>query len=354
MKIKQRIATYNTVATELALLSNKQLMELLEQARPIGVSIGGTTALLEIDGKQVFIKKIRLTDIERQADNIMSTANVFELPFYYHYGIGSAGFGAWRELSSHVMSTNWVIAGECHHFPLMYLWRVLPASKLNSSAETTKKLNDDVRFWGESLAIRERLESSQNASAEIVLFLEYFPENVHDWLAKELKKNAKSAESACSMVEKNLLAVTSFMNAQGLLHFDAHFGNILTDGENLYFSDFGLAISSRFDLSKAEMDFFKEHRLYDQCYATYHLAKWLLIECFGDEGWKIVLQEYIEGKMQRKLPPYISEIIARNYNSLVVMHDFFEALKAEPKTTRYPFDKIKRIFSERIDDQNNF
>ena len=257
MKIEQRIATYNTIATELTLLSNKQLLELLEKTTPMGTSIGGTTALLEIDGKHVFIKKIRLTDVERKPDNIMSTANVFELPLYYHYGIGSAGFGAWRELSSHVMSTNWVIAGECSHFPLMYHWRILPASRSKPSAEITKTLNEDVSFWGESLAIRDRLESSESASAEIVLFLEYFPENVHDWLAKELKKDAKSAESACSMVEKNLSAVTSFMNAQGLLHFDAHFWNILTDGESLYFSDFGLAISSRFDLSEAEMVFFK-------------------------------------------------------------------------------------------------
>jgi hypothetical protein len=84
------------------------------------------------------------------------------------------------------------------------------------------------------------------------------------------------------------------------------------------------------------------------------LAKWLLIEFFGDENWNTVLQEYIEGKMRRKLPPYISEIIERNYNSLVVMNDFLEALKAKPKTTCYPVDNIERVFSERIDDQNNF
>lgn len=87
MKIKQRIATYNTIATKLALLSNKQLLELLEQGRTVGTSIGGTTVLLDIDGKHVFIKKIRLTDIERQPDNFMSTANMFGLPLYYHYGI---------------------------------------------------------------------------------------------------------------------------------------------------------------------------------------------------------------------------------------------------------------------------
>ena len=92
------------------------------------------------------------------------------------------------------------------------------------------------------------------------------------------------------------------------------------------------------------MNFFKEHRLYDQCYVAYHLAKWLLIEFFGDENWNTVLREYVDGNMQRKLPPYISKTITRNYNSLVVMNDFLEALKANPKATCYPVDRVERVF----------
>jgi len=301
MKTKQRVAIYNTIATKLALLSNTQLLALIEKTTPMGASIGGTTALLEIDGHHVFIKKIRLADIEKHPDNMMSTANRFELPLYYHYGVGSAGFGAWRELASHVITTNWVIAGECHHFPLMYHWRVLPTSKLGPSVETIKTLNDAVHFWGESKAIKARLEDSQNASAEIALFLEYFPQNVYDWLAIEIKKDSQSAKSACSMVEKNLSAAVSFMNKEGLLHFDAHFWNILTDGEDLYFSDFGLAISSQFDLSESEMHFFKEHRLYDKCYIKYHLAKWLLIEYLGEDNWKAALEEHKIKVLQQNL-----------------------------------------------------
>jgi thiamine kinase-like enzyme len=38
-----------------------------------------------------------------------------------------------------------------------------------------------------------------------------------------------------------------FVNACGLLHFDAHLGNILTDDKRLYFADYDLAISSRFE-----------------------------------------------------------------------------------------------------------
>ncbi|MFI7135214.1 hypothetical protein ACIBQ1_56840 [Nonomuraea sp. NPDC050153] len=34
------------------------------------------------------------------------------------------------------------------------------------------------------------------------------------------------------------------MNSRGLLHFDAHFENILTGGQRLYFADYGLAVSA--------------------------------------------------------------------------------------------------------------
>jgi hypothetical protein len=34
------------------------------------------------------------------------------------------------------------------------------------------------------------------------------------------------------------------LNGRGLTHFDTLFENIVTDGRRLYFSDFGLALSS--------------------------------------------------------------------------------------------------------------
>ena len=59
--------------------------------------IGGTSALISIEGIAVFVKKIRLTDTEKQPENIMSTANLYGLQPYCQYGmpdpIGSPGFG---------------------------------------------------------------------------------------------------------------------------------------------------------------------------------------------------------------------------------------------------------------------
>jgi hypothetical protein len=339
MNLDKRLSTYSSVSTGLSLLSNLQLMDLLDKARPLGASIGGITSLLEINDTLVFVKRIPLTNIEREPQNILSTANVFNLPIYSQYGIGSPGFGVWREIAAHTMSTNWVIAGECPNFPLMYHWRVLalPESGANEALERNSG------FLNEFAEVRARLDAMQGASSSIVIFLEYFPQNVHQWLSQEVSAGHQTAEAACFMLEENLKAITSFINSRGMLHFDAHFWNILTDGEQLYFTDFGLAISSGFALSKAERDFFKQHHRYDQCYTITHLVKWLLIELFGEENWWGILHEYASGTVQEILPPGISAIIVRYAPICIVMTNFFEQLKLAPASTPYPVDELERL-----------
>lgn len=340
-----RRTTYRAVSTELALLSDQHLLELLNKAEPMGVGIGGTTALLTVNGVDIFVKKIRLTDLERQPENSMSTRNIFELPLYYQYGIGSAGFGVWRELAAHTMTTNWVLAGECHNFPIMYHWRVLP--KLTPEIPTTDqlaKLEQDVAWWGESSLVRARLMENLKASADVVVFLECFSGNLHTWLRRQMLEGGDVAELACAMVERKLKSVAAFMNARGLLHFDAHFNNILTDGHDLYFSDFGLATCAQFDLSKAESDFFKKNYRYDQCYTMAYFVEWLLTALFGAENWAIgndnaLLHEYAAGK-GKPLLPVIDRIIRRYVSVAVVMNDFFLKLK-ESKATLLPTDKLE-------------
>lgn len=66
----------------------------------------------------------------------------------YQYGVGSTGFGAWRELAAHVMTTNWVITGQCPNFPIMYHWRILEDtdSKIISDEEQIA-LDKDATYW---------------------------------------------------------------------------------------------------------------------------------------------------------------------------------------------------------------
>ncbi|MFG2076385.1 hypothetical protein [Nonomuraea maritima] len=67
----------------------------------------------------------------------------------------------------------------------------------------------------------------------------------------------------------------SFMNAGGLLHFDAHLENVLTDGRRFYLTDFGQAVSTRFDLSEEEQAFYRRHLTYDRTFTLSYLVNWL-------------------------------------------------------------------------------
>lgn len=87
----------------------------------------GVSYRAEICGVPVFAKRLPLTDIEKE--HAGDTSNIFALPDFYHYGVGSAGFGANRELAAHLKATVWVLDGAIESFPLLYHHRVLPRSE---------------------------------------------------------------------------------------------------------------------------------------------------------------------------------------------------------------------------------
>ncbi|MDX3660256.1 protein kinase family protein [Streptomyces sp. ID05-26A] len=309
-----RLSTHTAVSASLSRLSDDELADLLERAEPAGAGIGGPTALLDVAGTQVFVKRLPLTDLELQHPG--STANLYDLPVHMHYGvglIGGVGFGAWRELAVHTMTTEWVLRGEHDGFPLMYHWRVLP----HLDQTLPEELDQAVDYWGPEIG--PRIEALRASKSSIALFLEYFPHNLHDWLNSQ-----DDLESACETVERELAAGVEFMNSQGLLHFDGHFWNVLTDGERLYFADYGLAISSRFDLSEQEIAFFAEHQDYDRHYTTARLVWWFAY-ALRSEG----------------VPPRIAEILHRHNDVAAVMKDFYRRFQNESRRAPYPFRSVR-------------
>lgn len=342
-----RLATHGAVSTSLSLCSDRRLRELVDTATSIGSGIGGTTVLLEVEGTSVFVKQVRLTDLELRPENLRSTANLFGLPIFCHYGvggIGGPGFGAWRELAVHTMTTNWVIAGDYEGFPLMYHWRVLPDHG-QPLPEELADVERAVAYWGGGSGVRRRIEALQQSSASLMLFLEYIPQNLHDWLDVQIEAGDEVAERACTMVDNELRAGISFMNARGLLHFDAHFENILTDGRRLFFADYGLAISSRFELAQGEADFFDEHRGYDGCYAVTHLVNWLAVALYGygPEERRAFVRSCAQGVPPAGAPAAIAALLVRHAPVAAVMGDFYRRFQRESRATPYPSEAIRRI-----------
>lgn len=232
--VAERRARYERISAFLSSLTDGQLRNLVEEAPLSGSGIGGTSSVVEIEGASVFVKRVPLTDRERQPENFMSTANLFQLPACFQYGIGSAGFGVWRELAAHLVTTAWVLDEQCESFPLLYHWRVLSGgSPRQSTPDDRADLNDMVAYWDQSPAVRDRLEAIARSSATVALFLEYIPQTLDEWLTAQVAKEVDGIDSACAMVERRLLSAVSFMNAHDFQHFDAHFRNILTDGRQV-------------------------------------------------------------------------------------------------------------------------
>ncbi|MEU7576220.1 protein kinase family protein [Streptomyces sp. NPDC041068] len=338
-----RLKTHASVSTSLSLHSDRSLHELVETAVPFGSGIGGKSALLEVEGTPVFVKRVPLTDLERQPDGSRSTANLFGLPLFCQYGIGGPGFGVWRELAAHTMTTNWVLTGEAENFPLMYHWRVLPDS--TSLPEELADVERAVAYWGGSPQVRHRIESLQRSSASVALFLEYFPRNLHQWLSEQTAVGGEAVDHACAMVEKELESGTAFMNSRGLLHFDAHFENILTDGHRLYFTDYGLALSDRFDLSREESAFFDTHSTYDRCYALSYLVNWLATDLYGYERHEreAQIRAYAQGERPTGIPESAASILTRHAPLATVMTDFIRQLQYDSRQSAYPLERLRGL-----------
>ena len=342
------------MSAALASASEADLAQLLSQAETLHSGIGGNSALLTVDGTPVFVKKIPLTDLEREVEHFMATSNLFKLPTFFQYGVGSAGFGAWRELVAHKMTTDWVLSDQCPNFPLMYYWCVLPTNQAAPmNEEELAALNAAVKYWAGDRGVRQRLEAIHNASANLVLFLEYVPQNLYQWLAEQLKAGDSAAQRATAFVQENIQATITFISSRSFLHFDAHFQNLLTDGEIVYFSDFGLALSSAFDLTLTERAFLETHRNYDRCSSIVYLfhcliTNWIVNEGgAGEDKWQTGLRRYLNGEAGEltQLAHWDAATVQQYAAIALLMSEFYDNLQQATDSTPYPAVELERLLT---------
>lgn len=294
------------------------------------------------------MKRVPLTDVERQPEHLRSTANLFDLPLFYQYGVGSAGFGAWRELATHLMTTAWVLKNAYAGFPLLFHWRVLPDSPPADFADEFGGIEGAVAHWDGSPAVRRRLEAIGTSSFSLVLFLESVPQTLAAWLGDtaDAARPEPGRESPYRWVEDELLRGTEFMSARGLVHFDAHFANLLTDGRQVYFTDFGLASSRDFELSAEEAAFLADHLAYDRCYAPGHLLRRHLPGAVrGRAEHAAFLREWVEGRRPDGVPPEVGAIIDRHAPHALVLDDFHQRLLTQSKRTPFPAAALQQALA---------
>ena len=306
------------LATVLTSRTDAELAEFAGQAT--GVGVGGGSTMVDVDGVPVFVKRIPLTDLELAHPR--STANLFDVPVFCQYGVVSPGFNAWRELAANLVVTEGVLAGETESFPLLHHWRVLPG-RAPVAAEHAD-IDKVVSALDGSPAVRARLEALAAATHSLVLFCEYLPTPLLDWV---LEEPASKAE----LVEQQFSRIVTFLRGCELLHMDGHFGNMRTDGELIYLTDFGLATSPRFDLSAAEQDFVRRNATHDAAYAAMRLVNWLVVTVCGvaipADGIPTARNEYVRrcaaGHIPDDVPPAVAAILARHAPAAAKMNSFY-------------------------------
>jgi hypothetical protein len=149
--------------------------------------------------------------------------------------------------------------------------------------------------------------------------------------------------SAFARIDAQLADTTTFMREHGLVHFDAHLLNILTDGHGLYFSDFGLALSDQFDLSGPERAFLREHRCYDRDYTAAHLVNHHVAERVrGERNRRRFVRAWAAGDRPRDVPASAAAILTRYAATAAVFDDFHQSLMEHSKQTPYPRAELER------------
>lgn len=329
-----RIQRHLEVAAELESWDDVELLRRLQDA---GIGEVGHGQLELESGSRAFVKLVPLTAMELRPENRRSTANLFELPTCYQYRMGGCGFGAWRELQVHGLVNEWVISGARAQFALLHHWRILPM--------VPGRHDDKVSLvpWGGCKHIEKRVSAVIDASASVVLLLELFPATLAQWLAGQLR-DAVDPVALVSTIEARLVDLLVFIRNNGLIHMDAHFENILTDGGELYLSDHGLALSPEFDLSADERSFLRGHQEFDLSTALNSLIHAVVSHYHPDVDWRDVLRRLQQGDSSstEALPVEVRAYLLPRAPVALEMGEFWARLKAD-LTTRFPDDRFRNL-----------
>ncbi|MFE7723126.1 serine/threonine protein phosphatase [Nocardia rhizosphaerihabitans] len=205
---------------------------------------------------------------------------------------------------------------------MLYHWRVLPGR--SPIADEHADIDAVVASQGGCPAVRARLEALAAARSSLVLFCEYIPHSMADWLRENPAGKA-------AIVAEQLSEIVTFLADRELLHMDGHFGNLRSDGERIYLSDFGLATSPHFELSTAERDFAERHATHDADYAAMRLVNWLVTDVCGvpmpTSGGPVARNEYVvrcaAGRIPDDVSPDVAAILARHAPAAAKMNALY-------------------------------
>jgi RIO-like serine/threonine protein kinase len=172
------------------------------------------------------------------------------------------------------------------------------------------------------------MDALDGAKKSVVVFMESIPQTLNSYIHPKKEEERKPD---MAKVEEGIIKTTTFLEIQGMMHFDAHAGNILVDDEGqVCFADFGMALSKDFELSAEEINFLGENSGYDRSQALSSLCRHP-----KDKVTKAELPILPEVKEMSER----YELISREFKK------FSDAFKDdETKSVRYPAKEMSQLY----------
>lgn len=332
----KRLERHRAIAAALESIGDEELAGWLGASETL--RCGGFASLtLPGNGMPLFVKLLSLTDLELKPHHWLSTGNYFGLPPYYGYRIGGAGFGVGRELGTHAIANGWVVTGERAQFPLMHGHRVVPIARPVFHKPVWPNP------WSDDPAVAARHSAIEQSSHCVAVFLEPFQSDLLQWF-RDRPAGTPGSDEDVLRLEPQLLELIEFINERGLLHMDAHFENIVTDGEEIYLTDFGLALSDTFELSDSENAFFKRHRCFDSATTLTSLVHAIFTRHAGVRGWRDAMRALLDGSGRPfyEMPEADRDFLNRRGPLWLAMASFYRSLQ-DDITTDFPAEEIQRL-----------
>lgn len=236
---------YNKISEKLIVLTDEEINKLTSiQSDKIKWGVYGT---INLDGNDIFFKKLPLSD--KFALNQYNTGNLYDIPVNCNYGFGTAGVNPWRELITHIKTSNWVLTKQIENFPLLYHYRIIKDDEQNFETGMSEQLLERFNYKNYHLYLEERAKCKY----KIVMFLEFIP----SMLYKIIEKDKNYIKEFFPESKK----ILDFLESNGILHLDTHWGNYLVDSNNkLYLTDFGLVLDKNYDLDENEKLFMDNNK----------------------------------------------------------------------------------------------
>jgi hypothetical protein len=205
-------------------------------------------------------------------------------------------------------------------------------------------------YWNGSKRIASFIEARRTTPYELWLVLEHLPHQMMDWLADHF--------SGAGEVIDEMVTTIKFLHDHGVFHFDAHWGNVVTDDGTPLLTDFGLATDRAFDLSVREHEFLDRHRHYDFGETIYSVAGllWSLLAPVSREDRTTLLRrlqtdapvdtrmvisvlvaniETLADQNLLDISAQYAAVVARYRPVILFMNAFFSSMRANPRKNTF-------------------